>query len=91
MTTFRAELEYEDYRRPSGVQFIKSLKEDLKRRDLTINAMAMDEQGRLIDYFGGLRDIREKLIQTVGDPAERFHEDALTHAAGAPFYESARV
>lgn len=77
VTTFRAELEYEDYRRPSGVQFIKSLKEDLKRRDLTINAMAMDEQGRLIDYFGGLRDIREKLIQTVGDPAERFHEDAL--------------
>ncbi|KFM91262.1 CCA tRNA nucleotidyltransferase [Bacillus paralicheniformis] len=77
VTTFRAELEYEDYRRPSGVQFIKSLKEDLKRRDLTINAMAMDEQGRLIDYFGGLRDIRGKLIQTVGDPAERFHEDAL--------------
>ncbi|MCJ2146169.1 CCA tRNA nucleotidyltransferase [Bacillus paralicheniformis] len=77
VTTFRAELEYEDYRRPSGVQFIKSLKEDLKRRDLTINAMAMDEQGRLIDYFGGLRDIQEKLIQTVGDPAERFHEDAL--------------
>lgn len=39
--------------------------------------MAMDEEGRLIDYFGGLRDIRERLIQTVGDPAERFHEDAL--------------
>ncbi|MEC3609029.1 CCA tRNA nucleotidyltransferase [Bacillus glycinifermentans] len=77
VTTFRSELEYEDYRRPSGVQFIKSLKEDLKRRDLTINAMAMDESGRLIDYFGGLSDIKEKVIQTVGDPAERFHEDAL--------------
>ncbi|MFN2745617.1 CCA tRNA nucleotidyltransferase [Bacillus sp. z60-18] len=77
VTTFRAELEYEDFRRPSGVKFIKSLKEDLKRRDLTINAMAMDAEGRLIDYFGGLHDIKEKLIQTVGDPAERFHEDAL--------------
>ncbi|MEC1503277.1 CCA tRNA nucleotidyltransferase [Bacillus sonorensis] len=77
VTTFRAELEYEDHRRPSGVHFIKSLKEDLKRRDLTINAMAMDADGKLIDYFGGLQDIKEKVIQTVGDPAERFHEDAL--------------
>ncbi|MED1740971.1 CCA tRNA nucleotidyltransferase [Bacillus swezeyi] len=77
VTTFRAELEYEDFRRPSGVQFIKSLKEDLKRRDLTINAMAMDAEGRLIDYFGGRQHIKEKLIETVGNPAERFHEDAL--------------
>ncbi|MDA1475294.1 CCA tRNA nucleotidyltransferase [Bacillus changyiensis] len=77
VTTFRAELEYEDHRRPSGVHFIHSLKEDLKRRDLTINAMAMDTDGRLIDYFGGLHDIQTKLIQTVGNPAERFHEDAL--------------
>lgn len=77
VTTFRSESEYEDFRRPKEVQFISSLKEDLLRRDLTINAIAMDVNGEIIDHVGGKRDIQRKRIQTVGDPACRFQEDAL--------------
>ncbi|MFS0656552.1 CCA tRNA nucleotidyltransferase [Bacillus sp. 179-C3.3 HS] len=77
VTTFRSESEYEDFRRPKEVQFISSLKEDLLRRDLTINAMAMDINGEIIDHVGGKQDIQRKQIQTVGDPACRFAEDAL--------------
>ncbi|MGV2516602.1 UNVERIFIED_CONTAM: CCA tRNA nucleotidyltransferase, partial [Bacillus subtilis] len=71
------ESEYEDDRRPSDVQFITSLEEDLKRRDLTINAMAMTADGKVLDYFGGKKDIDQKLIRTVGKPEDRFQEDAL--------------
>ncbi|MEC3849988.1 CCA tRNA nucleotidyltransferase [Bacillus velezensis] len=77
VTTFRAESEYKDYRRPEAVRFITSLSEDLKRRDLTINAMAMSAEGELLDYFGGAHDIGQKLIRTVGNPEDRFREDAL--------------
>lgn len=77
VTTFRTEEGYTDFRRPEKVSFIRSLKEDLKRRDLTINSMAMTINGSIIDYFGGRNDIRKKRIHTVGDPSERFHEDAL--------------
>ncbi|MCY7892574.1 CCA tRNA nucleotidyltransferase [Bacillus vallismortis] len=77
VTTFRTESEYEDYRRPSDVQFITSLEEDLKRRDLTINAMAMTAEAKVLDYFGGKKDIDQKLIRTVGKPENRFQEDAL--------------
>lgn len=77
VTTFRTEEGYKDFRRPENVSFIRSLKEDLKRRDLTINSMAMSIDGSIIDYFGGRIDIEKKRIHTVGDPAERFHEDAL--------------
>lgn len=77
VTTFRAESEYKDYRRPEAVRFITSLAEDLKRRDLTINAMAMSAEGELLDYFGGVQDIAQKLIRTVGNPEDRFREDAL--------------
>ncbi|WP_226666843.1 CCA tRNA nucleotidyltransferase [Metabacillus litoralis] len=77
VTTFRTESDYEDFRRPSTVAFITSLKEDLKRRDFTINAMAMNINGEIIDYFNGKDDLRNKLIQTVGMPSERFTEDAL--------------
>ncbi|USP93841.1 CCA tRNA nucleotidyltransferase [Bacillus vallismortis] len=77
VTTFRTESEYEDYRRPSEVNFITSLEEDLKRRDLTINAMAMTAEGQVLDYFGGKKDIDQKLIRTVGRPKDRFQEDAL--------------
>lgn len=77
VTTFRTESEYEDFRRPKEVAFITSLKEDLLRRDLTINAMAMDINGEIIDHVGGKQDIKRKRIQTVGDPACRFQEDAL--------------
>jgi tRNA nucleotidyltransferase (CCA-adding enzyme) len=77
ITTFRSESEYEDFRRPKDVQFIRSLHDDLKRRDFTMNAIAMDRDGRLIDPFSGWEAIQNKLIQTVGEPRERFSEDAL--------------
>lgn len=77
VTTFRTEEGYEDYRRPSHVEFVTSLHEDLKRRDFTMNAMAMTNDGNIIDPFGGKKAIEEKRIQTVGDPNERFFEDAL--------------
>ncbi|WP_462412013.1 CCA tRNA nucleotidyltransferase [Neobacillus sp. Marseille-QA0830] len=77
ITTFRAESEYQDYRRPKSVAFIRSLTEDLKRRDFTMNAIAMDKNGRVIDPFNGQMAIQNKIIQTVGLANERFHEDAL--------------
>jgi tRNA nucleotidyltransferase (CCA-adding enzyme) len=77
VTTFRSEEDYSDFRRPEKVSFIRSLKEDLKRRDLTINSMAMTLDGSIIDYFGGRDDIKQKRIHTVGNPSERFSEDAL--------------
>lgn len=77
VTTFRSESEYEDFRRPKDVQFIRSLYDDLKRRDFTMNAIAMNRDGRLIDPFLGCEAIQNKLIQTVGEPRERFSEDAL--------------
>lgn len=77
VTTFRTESNYSDNRRPDAVEFVKSLEEDLKRRDFTINAMAMTENMKLIDYFDGQKDLKEKSIRAVGEPAERFQEDAL--------------
>lgn len=77
VTTFRTEEGYSDYRRPDRVQFVDSLKQDLSRRDFTINAMALDRFDRLYDYFGGRRDLERQVIRTVGEPRERFAEDAL--------------
>ncbi|MBS2969383.1 CCA tRNA nucleotidyltransferase [Metabacillus sp. KIGAM252] len=77
VTTFRTESGYEDFRRPETVRFVTSLKEDLKRRDFTMNAMAMDKDGNLHDYFDGQSAIREKKIKTVGRPEDRYTEDAL--------------
>lgn len=77
VTTFRIDSGYSDHRRPDTVQFSSSLREDLKRRDFTINAMAFHPVKGVIDPFGGIQDIRDKIIRTVGDPLERFHEDAL--------------
>lgn len=77
ITTYRLEGEYEDFRRPKEVIFTKSLKEDLKRRDFTINAMAYNEKDGLVDYFSGKKDLEHKIIRTVGDAKERFNEDAL--------------
>ncbi|MGZ4161997.1 MAG: CCA tRNA nucleotidyltransferase, partial [Neobacillus sp.] len=77
VTTFRTESEYQDYRRPKEVSFIRSLHEDLQRRDFTMNAIAMDRMGKLIDPFDGRRAIKEKIIQTVGHADDRFNEDAL--------------
>ncbi|MBQ8134015.1 MAG: HD domain-containing protein [Clostridia bacterium] len=77
ITTFRTDGEYLDNRRPESVTFVRSLKEDLKRRDFTVNAIAYNEAKGLCDYFGGKEDIRNKLIRCVGDPDKRFNEDAL--------------
>ncbi|MCI1922928.1 MAG: CCA tRNA nucleotidyltransferase [Lentilactobacillus buchneri] len=77
VTTFRTESGYQDYRRPDKVTFVRSLKEDLKRRDFTINALALSENGKITDLFGGLNDMSKKIIRAVGDPEERFNEDAL--------------
>jgi tRNA nucleotidyltransferase (CCA-adding enzyme) len=77
VTTFRTESAYSDFRRPDNVEFVRSLEEDLKRRDFTINAIAMKKNGDLADPLGGRNDIIEKKIITVGNPDERFHEDAL--------------
>lgn len=77
ITTFRTESSYQDFRRPDHVTFVRSLKEDLKRRDFTINALAMNTQGEIIDLFNGLEDLHQHLIKAVGDPLKRFHEDAL--------------
>ncbi|MGH0931128.1 CCA tRNA nucleotidyltransferase [Bacillus mycoides] len=85
VTTFRTESEYEDFRRPSSVQFVRSLEEDLKRRDFTMNAIAMTEEGEMVDLFAGKEAIRLKGITTVGDAADRFQEDALRMMRGIRF------
>lgn len=77
VTTFRTDGDYQNHRQPEKVEFVQSLKEDLKRRDFTINAMAKDRHGHLIDYFKGQKDLQEGIIRTVGDPSKRFQEDAL--------------
>ncbi|PKG24106.1 CCA tRNA nucleotidyltransferase [Niallia nealsonii] len=77
ITTFRTESSYVDFRRPSEVTFIRELREDLQRRDFTMNAMAMDKHGTIIDYFSGRDALKQKKIETVGNANERFNEDAL--------------
>ncbi|HIR42063.1 MAG TPA: HD domain-containing protein [Candidatus Aphodovivens avicola] len=77
VTTFRVDGAYSDARHPDEVRFVRSLKEDLARRDFTINAMAYHPLRGLTDPFGGLEDARRGIIRTVGDPAQRFGEDAL--------------
>lgn len=77
VTTFRKDGAYTDHRRPDAVRFTANLTEDLSRRDFTINAMAMDLEGKLIDPFDGQTDLDEKRIRCVGDPDKRFQEDAL--------------
>ena len=77
ITTYRTDGEYKDNRHPENVQFVKSLEEDLKRRDFTINAIAYNDEAGLVDPFGGIDDINNKVIRCVGDPDKRFNEDAL--------------
>ena len=77
VTTYRIDGKYEDSRHPKEVTFTPNLVEDLKRRDFTINAMAYNETSGLIDIFGGMQDIEDKVIRCVGEAKERFTEDAL--------------
>ena len=77
VTTYRTETTYSDYRRPDSVSFTTSIKEDLARRDFTMNAVAMDRMFKIYDPYNGQLSIKNKEIVTVGDPYERFNEDAL--------------
>ena len=77
ITTFRTESGYQDFRRPDHVTVVQNLDEDLKRRDFTINALAMDMHGDIVDLFNGIEDLKNHIIRAVGNPEKRFHEDAL--------------
>src|SRR3989344_1142655 len=77
ITTYRQEAKYSDKRHPDEIKYAKTLEEDLSRRDFTINAMAMDEKKKVVDLFEGQKDLKNKIIRTVGNPEERFLEDAL--------------
>ena len=77
VTTFRCDGEYRDSRHPATVRFVSDLREDLSRRDFTVNAMAMNTAGEITDPFGGRTDLQNRIIRCVGDPTKRFCEDAL--------------
>lgn len=77
VTTYRIDGAYLDGRHPSAVQFTPSLHEDLARRDFTINAMAVNDQSGIVDDFGGLEDLGRRVVRAVGEPEQRFQEDAL--------------
>ncbi len=77
ITTYRTDGDYKDSRHPESVEFVKSIDEDLSRRDFTVNAMAYNRKTGLVDLFGGKSDIENKIIRAVGDADKRFKEDAL--------------
>lgn len=77
ITTYRSESEYSDKRRPDSVVWGKTVEEDLKRRDFTINAIAINLREEIVDPYGGQEDIKNKLVKAVGNASERFEEDAL--------------
>ena len=77
VTPYRIEVKYRDFRHPDVVEFSNNLKDDLKRRDFTMNALTLDSKGHITDLFDGIKDIESKTLRTVGNPNERFNEDAL--------------
>ncbi len=85
VTTYRLDGAYEDHRHPRDITFTPNLEEDLKRRDFTINAMAYNPEKGIVDLFDGMGDIKRKCIRCVGDPRERFSEDALRMLRGVRF------
>lgn len=85
ITTYRSDGIYSDSRHPDNVSFVRKLEEDLARRDFTVNAMACNLRGKVIDLYGGRKDLAAKIIRTVGDPDERFKEDALRIMRGLRF------
>lgn len=74
---FRKDGRYSDSRRPDSVEAAESFRDDAARRDFTVNAMAITSDGELLDYFGGIDDLRVGVLQTVGNPETRFQEDGL--------------
>lgn len=85
ITTFRTEGTYSDGRHPDSVEFVRDLREDLSRRDFTINAMAYSPKTGFIDLFGGQQDLQDGILRTVGEPEKRFTEDALRILRGVRF------
>lgn len=85
ITTFRTEGDYSDNRHPDTVCFVRSLEEDLARRDFTVNAMAYSPKTGYIDLFDGQADLENRILRTVGDPKQRFSEDALRILRGVRF------
>lgn len=85
VTTYRVDGDYEDNRHPKEVTFTRNLREDLLRRDFTINAMAYNEKDGLVDIFGGMRDLEAGVIRCVGNARQRFSEDALRILRGVRF------
>lgn len=85
VTTYRVDGMYLDHRRPDSVTFTRSLEEDLQRRDFTVNAMAMGLRGELRDPFGGQSDLKSGILRCVGEPNQRFGEDALRILRGLRF------
>lgn len=77
VTTYRIDGEYQDSRHPESVTFSETVVEDVKRRDFTINGLLMNAKGEIIDYVNGKEDLQHKIIRTIGQPADRFSEDAL--------------
>lgn len=85
ITTFRQESAYQDHRHPDAVTFVTDIRQDLSRRDFTVNAMAWSEKRGLMDPFGGQADLKNKVLRAVGDPQIRFREDALRILRGVRF------
>lgn len=85
ITTYRIDGDYKDNRHPDSVKFTSLLAEDLRRRDFTMNAIAYDGKSTLVDPFSGKKDIENKIIRAIGNPAERFGEDALRILRGIRF------
>ena len=85
VTTYRIDGKYEDSRHPKEVTFTRNLKEDLLRRDFTINAMAYNDKDGIVDIFGGMQDLEKHMIRCVGNARERFSEDALRILRGVRF------
>ena len=77
ITTFRKEIKYQNNRQPIEVKYIKNIKQDLQRRDFTINTICIDKEGKIIDYLNNISDLDNHLIKTVGDPKIRLKEDSL--------------
>ena len=90
-TTFRTEGAYTDGRHPDEVHFVPDVRQDLARRDFTINAMAYNDAEGLIDPFGGQQDLQQGILRAVGDPATRFEEDAPAHPAAVPVRGAVRL
>jgi putative nucleotidyltransferase with HDIG domain len=86
VTPYRIEAKYSDFRHPDEVQFSDKLEDDLKRRDFTMNALALDDKGHIIDLYKGQEDIKDKNIRTVGNPNDRFTEDALRMLRAVRFF-----